>query len=482
MLQISTLLYHPPIHKGQLPLPKEVSSIKICAYPSDILQWFEWGKQYHEKQVIFSIPDTTIPKRREYLAEAATIFDFVELNAETDKDFYKKIPTNKRVIFLEKWFSSIEALKIAYESIQIFNGVHYEIVTQPKNAAELLLPVLFLKTYANKNLTIYAGGLSGMWTQILNAYLGSKTVYGYLGNNINSHFSLQQLLEDYQLPYLKCIKELYGIIGNPVIRSFSPKMHNGAYKKLNIAALYIPFHVTDFKDFWQNVIENKSFDQLGISIKGLTCVSPFKAKGIEYVSSIDNPLIPVAKAGNLLVKIQNKWIANTTDSLGVLHGLKKLKVHFKNLKVAVIGCGGAGRTIAFALKKAGAEVTLVNRSFKRGDCAARMLSLPFLLLNDFDSADFNLLINATPVGKEKGSIPFEIKQLTSNSIVVDMVYRKESTLLIQRAKEMGLRTIDGFEILGKQVQFQFTGMTNRTMPEAMAYELARPEKNLISTY
>lgn len=482
MPRISALLYNPPLTQESLPLPKEVSCIKVCANISDIPKWFEWGKKYTEKQVVFSIPNTKEPRRKEFLEAAASIFDFVELNADSDADFFKKIPLNKRVIFLEKSVNSIQELTTWYKSIQNFNGRHYEIATKPNKAADLLLPILFQKGNANQNLSVYASGFSGMWTQILGAYLGAEVVYGHLYNNKNSYFKLQQLLEAYHLPYIKPVKEIYGIIGNPVLRSFSPKIHNGAYKKLGVNALYLPFQVTDFEDFWQNIIKSKSFDQLGITIKGLTCVSPFKAKGIEYTNCVKNPLVSTAKAGNLLVKINQKWVANTTDSLGVLHGLNRFKVDLKNINAAIIGCGGAGRTIACALKRAGAKVTLVNRSLQRGEYAAQILSLPFLLLKDLHSANYNLLVNATPVGKKEGSIPFEIQQLTKDSIVVDMVYRKDSTLLIQKAQEMGLRTIDGFDILGKQVQYQFIGMTQRKMPESLAYELAKPENTLMTIH
>lgn len=481
MVQISALLDFLPTSKKPLTLPKEVTYIKVSAKESEILQWFNWGKHYHERPIIFSIPDTTETKRADYLIKAAEIFDFIELDAATDITFYKEIPANKRVIRLEKVVYSLEELSKCFEKIQIFNAVHYEIITKPNKAADLLIPILFQKIHAPKKLTVYAGGFSGMWTQILNAYLGAKMVFGSINNNIESHFSIQRLLGDYQLPYIKPIKEIYGIIGNPVLRSLSPKIHNSAYNELNIAALYLPFHVENFADFWYGVIKNKAFNQLDISINGLTCVSPFKAKGIQYVEYTSNPLIRLAKAGNLLMKIKNKWVGSTTDSLGVLHGLKKFNVNINSLNVAIIGCGGAGRTIAIALKKAGAKVTLVNRSLERGSYAAHILSLPFLLLSDFKPRNYNLLVNATPVGKKHGSIPFDTKELQSNSIIIDMVYRIESTLLIQRAKEMGLRTIDGFEILGKQVQFQFMGMTNQDMPESMAYQLARPERNLITS-
>ncbi len=466
----------------QIPYLEQASLLKVYAREADIPKWFEWGLQFREKGVIFSLPDTTIPHRSSLLLQAAKIFDYVELNAAVDlEESFQKIPLTKRMLFWKGPVKSVAALAAVFQQLKTFGGTHYELVTIPENLSETLIPLQFQKLQTSTQLTTYATGLSGMWTQILSPYFGAAMVSGKSGNNDQQpYFSIAQLLNDYHFPNLRPFRKIFGIAGNPVLGSFSPKMHNGAYQALNIPALYLPFHIHHFSDFWEGIIKNKARAALGLDIAGLTSVSPFKKKGIEYVDAISSPLVLSAKAGNLLVKTDHHWVAMTTDSLAVMHGLMQRNINPKKMKAAVIGCGGAGRTIAFALKNAGAKVTLVNRSIKHGVFAKKLLNLPLQLLKDFQPTAFNIVINATPVGMTDNAMPFEVRQMKKNSIVIDLVYRKTPTRLVDTAHQMGLTVIDGFEILRTQVRHQFAGMTGQEMPEALAYQLAQPENNFVN--
>ena len=56
---------------------------------------------------------------------------------------------------------------------------------------------------------------------------------------------------------------LFGVVGNPVAHSLSPRIHNTAYRALGIPALYLPFHAESFGDFWLEVVENGVLETLG---------------------------------------------------------------------------------------------------------------------------------------------------------------------------------------------------------------------------
>ena len=267
------------------------------------------------------------------------------------------------------------------------------------------------------------------------------------------------------MPNLHPFKALYGIVGHPVINSRSPQLHNAAYRQLGIEALYLPFDVLDFEDFWHGLLQSQAMNDLGLPIKGLTTVSPFKEKAVQLANEINHPLIAFSKASNLLVKQNGKWLAKTTDSTGVIQGLEKRRVTIKNLKVAVIGCGGAGRNIAYALTQVGAKVTLVNRSSKRGQFAANLLNLPFVLLNHFNPSHFQVIINATPLGKKHEAPPIDLKLVQKDTILIDMIYNYPPTPFSRQARLLGFEVIDGFEIFNTQVQNQFLGMIGKKRPK-----------------
>ena len=74
----------------------------------------------------------------------------------------------------------------------------------------------------------------------------------------------------------------------------------------------------------------------------------------------------------------------------------------------MVGCGGSGRGIASALARAGAAVTLVDIACRAGlGVAAR--KLPLVPLSQFSARRCNLIVNATPVGREDDAVPFHVE-------------------------------------------------------------------------
>lgn len=406
-------------------------------------------------------------QRKSILLKAVQYFDFIQLDFEHDllPAILEKIPKEKRWISWKGRVSSVEEMEAIFNKMKTVGAAHYHLITVPEKAADTLLSLLFLKRNLKQNITTYADGLQGLWTQIITLHFGSKHILAYpKENNPTSGFSIYQLIKDYDLPNLYSFKTICGIIGNPVYKTQSPQLHNAAYRQLKMDALYLPFNFFSYTDFWNGIVQNPLTEKLGLNIKGLTTVSPFKEKAVELADVIPSSLVNKIGVGNLLIKKENKWMACTTDSTGVLEGLKKRNIAIHNLKVAIIGCGGAGKAIAFALKRKGAEVTLVNRSLQRAKSAADLLDVPYTLLKDFSPAKYGLIVNATPIGKNNDGFSFDFDLIQKNCVIVDMIYRQPPTLLTKKARQSGLEVIDGFEILNTQVRNQFKGMTEMEMP------------------
>ena len=111
---------------------------------------------------------------------------------------------------------------------------------------------------------------------------------------------------------------------------------------------------------------------------------------------------------------------------------------------------------------------MVNRGMERGRHAVRLLHLPFVPLADFNVAGYDIVVNATPVGRDDGALPFEIEDLSAEAAVVDLVYGAEPTPLAASVRARGQVMIDGREVLLTQVLRQFRLMTNREMPVGLA--------------
>ena len=132
-----------------------------------------------------------------------------------------------------------------------------------------------------RDVIAFAGGPSGAWTRLLAPRLGAPWVYGSAGEGpaAPGQPSIAALRRDYGLPDLAPVGRLFGVVGKPVGHSLSPRLHNGGYRELGVAALYLAFEPESFGDFWLEVVESGLFDDLGMPLPGLSITAPFKRLG-----------------------------------------------------------------------------------------------------------------------------------------------------------------------------------------------------------
>jgi 3-dehydroquinate dehydratase/shikimate dehydrogenase len=219
--------------------------------------------------------------------------------------------------------------------------------------------------------------------------------------------------------------------------------------------------VESFAEFWREFVVSKRLDALGMPINGMTVASPHKEDAV-LTAKIVSGMARQTEAANILVRNNGWWQADTTDP-DVVYG-----VPVKSRRAAVIGCGGAGRAIAAALVAAGAGVTLINRGAERGEHAAALLGLPYVPLREFDAEGYDLVVNATPVGRDTDEVPFELEQLNDDAVVIDLVYGSRPTPLVDTTRARHQVAIDGRDVLVTQVCRQFQLMTGKEMSTDLA--------------
>jgi 3-dehydroquinate dehydratase / shikimate dehydrogenase len=115
-------------------------------------------------------------------------------------------------------------------------------------------------------------------------------------------------------------------------------------------------------------------------------------------------------------------------------------------------------------------VTLVNRCPERGEQASRLLGLPFAPISRFLADGYDVIINATPVGSRGDVLPFNMRGLARDALVVDLVYAQGPTPLVESARSHGVRVVDGREVLLAQVERQFTRMIGLAQPPGLMAE------------
>jgi len=420
--------------------------------------------------------------RRRRLAPAAERFDLVDLEGDRDlfPELLVEVPARRRLISWHGPTSHLSDLQRRFETFAATEARYYKMIPAAVQSGDGIRPLALLQAQRRADLVAFASGEVGTWTRLVAPYLGSPLVYGALGDvpGAPGQLTIERLIQDYALPRLPPVERLYGIAGRPVLHSLSPRLHNGAYRTYGLPALYVPFHVESFGDFWLDVVEAGSLDVLDLPLRGISVTSPYKEVALA-VSGVSSPRAQhIAAANTLVLNEDGVWEAETTDPGGVVLLLDRHGVPMRGAATAVVGCGGAGKAAAYGLQIAGARVTLINRDLERGRKAAEEMALPFVPLAAFDPAGFDLVIHATSLGHhDDDPLPFDPDKLDAGATVVDLVYGERSTPLMHALRARGLRGLGGRSVLLFQALEQFRLMTGRELPEDLAREILGLEED-----
>lgn len=418
-------------------------------------------------------------ERQARLVHAADQYDAVDLEWPDDltPDVLARIPPHRRRISWHGGDSGqgghggepeLDGLLRLFHTMETVPAALYLLSTSPSAEGSTSAP-LFLSSLDRPDVTAFASGPAGIWTRILAPWLGAAVVFGHVGaEGPDGMPSLRQLVADYGLPALPQLDHLYGIAGVSPGRSLSPRLHNEALRTLGLRALYLPFPSRSLSRLLHTTASLGT--HAGLPLRGLTVTAPHKEDALDLAGTASRAARGAA-AANVLSLENGRWHADTTDPAGVLDSLAAAGVDPAGCSAAVVGCGGAGRAVALALREAGARVTLVNRSQDRGLQAASLMGLPFVPLPKFSARGHSLLVHATPLAD---CPPFQLTTADPGAVVLELVYREEPTALMTAAHAHGLPAIDGRSVLLIEVREQFRLLTGHTMPADTARALPQP--------
>ena len=252
---------------------------------------------------------------------------------------------------------------------------------------------------------------------------------------------------------------LYGVIGDPVSHSLSPVMHNRAFQKVGYDGAYLAFHVKNLPAAISGV--------KAMGIKGLSVTIPHKVAIMDLLDDVDDMALRIG-AVNTVTHKEGRLFGSNTDCLGAVNALlEKTTVQDKN--VVLIGAGGAARAIGFGILSQGGNLTLVNILEDEGERLARDLGVDYHHLSDFDKLDYQILINATPVGMtpDADAMPVSPETLKNDAVVMDIIYNPLKTQLLKEAEKKNCVTIDGLSMFVYQGVAQFEMWTGKTAPAGL---------------
>ena len=325
------------------------------------------------------------------------------------------------------------------------------------------LPLLALGREAGPSprLALVAMGAPGIPSRILASHFGS--CWTYAGDGVApGQVPVSPLLETYHFRSITAATAVYGILGRPTGHSISPAIHNAAFRARGIDAVYVPFEAESVEDF--------RLFALAVGVRGASVTAPFKTDVVPYLTRADSPTRQAGAANTIRVR-GDHWDGRNTDVEAFLRPLAG-RVEFDGLRVALVGAGGAARAVATALAGTGARVTVHAR---RAEAAAGVAAIAGGQVGKRtpQAGDWDLLVNATPVGTSPGSeaLPVDPRCLRGG-LVYDLVYNPRMTALRRAAEAAGCESLGGLEMLVAQAALQFDWWTGVDAPVAVMRDAA----------
>jgi len=249
-------------------------------------------------------------------------------------------------------------------------------------------------------------------------------------------------------------RRVAALIGSPVAHSLSPVIHQAAFDAAGEPWTYAAFDVAD----------GRGADAIAamrvLGIAGLSVTMPHKHDVAAAVDRLD-PAAAALRSVNTVSWDGGDLVGSSTDGAGFVAALAEDGIDVHGLKVAIVGAGGAARSVIEALGRAGVDsIRVVNRTASAAESASELATVAAVgTVDDIETAD--LVVNASSVGMgitpsdaTASDLPCSPQLLRASQIVVDLVYHPLRTAWLDAAEQVGARTIDGLGMLIHQAALQ----------------------------
>lgn len=264
-----------------------------------------------------------------------------------------------------------------------------------------------------------------------------------------------------------------GIFGHPISHTYSPLIHNSAFRELGLDFLYLPFDVHP-----QNLKSAlRGLSSLGIV--GVNITIPHKEIVIPLLDDVVSEARAIG-AVNTIVNDGEKLRGYNTDIIGVTETLRPYAAEIEGREVAIIGSGGGARAVVYVLihqfkpryihiVHPDIEYAIALRKFLLDNFGFKNISAVDLYMPATVSkiSGSTLVVNATPVGmfpKTDESLVGTPEVFHPQQIVFDLIYNPTKTKFLRLAESQGARTIGGLDMLLHQAAKSFELWTSQTMP------------------
>ncbi len=261
-----------------------------------------------------------------------------------------------------------------------------------------------------------------------------------------------------------------GLIGTGISRSLTPYLQQQCGKQFG---LDISYELFDQPPEHAQNLEAHLRQLQAAGYVGVNVTHPFKEIAFAHLEIAD-PMIRQIGAINT-VRFSD-WQGFNTDYSGFIRAYQRVR-HTSPGTVLLIGAGGAGKAVGFALVKLGAsQIRVVDTDLPKAQALAKALeeagtptqAHPLEQLSTLANCDG--VVNCTPIGMyQYPGEPIAAHLLGEQSWAFDAIYTPLETDFLRHAKHKGLEIINGAELMFYQALDAFEIWTGRTPLEPALY-------------
>lgn len=261
---------------------------------------------------------------------------------------------------------------------------------------------------------------------------------------------------------------LVGLIGAGIGSSLSPSLHEDEaaalglrylYRRIDIDRLGVP---PEQAGALVRRAQDLGFDALNIT-------HPCKQTVLDELDEL-SPDAALLGAVNTVIFHDGRAVGHNTDHSGFTAALRDGLPGADLGRVVLLGCGGAGIAVGYALLNARvAELCILDPDQRKARALMDALvpAFPESKIRAIDPPELESavdsatgLVNATPIGMDgHAGMPLREEYLHPRLWVVDAVYRPVRTQLIHAAEAVGCRTLDGGRMVVGQAADTFQLIT-----------------------
>lgn len=237
--------------------------------------------------------------------------------------------------------------------------------------------------------------------------------------------------------------KIYAILAHPVAHVRAPEFMNPFFEAAGRDGFIVPFHVQpeELDDLIPRLVAIRN-------LGGFIVTIPHKPAMCRMCKTLGPGARATGTANTIRIEADGSLTGDMFDGLGLVEGCRVNGIEPTGKDVLMVGAGGAGRAIAFALAEAGvSRLTIANRTAAKAEEIAADVTKAFpnvrAAAGPADATGHQVIIQATSLGLKPGdALPMDAATLQPDMQLFDIIAARD-TELMKAAEERGLKTVVG---------------------------------------